>query len=224
MPARDASSSTSDASSAARQARPLLAEGAQVRVGARMEPPEQRQDLVPDQPSRGVRIRRVDADREAVLDAVRRRLLPRDGEQRAHDAVLATHLDPARRAARDDPVEDGLDLIRRRVPRGAEPEAFGGGVAEVAHRRLGRRRLDADDAGAHHGRAVLGVGVGGRAAHAVVDVDGGDVVAERPERVPEAGRVGTARDEARDAAARLDQLVGADERLDACCQRRRHTT
>ena len=62
---------------------------------------------------------------------------------------------------------------------------------------------------------MLRVGVGSGAAHPVVDVDGRDVVAERAKGVPETGGVGAARDEARDASARLDELVGADERLDA---------
>ena len=43
------------------------------------------------------------------------------------------------------------------------------------------------------------------------------------ERVPEAGRVGATRDEARDPATRRDEVVGADERLDARCQRLSHT-
>ena len=67
---------------------------------------------------------------------------------------------------------------------------------------------------------MLGVCVGRRAAEAVVDVHGGDAVAELAQRVPETRRVGAAGDEARHAAARLDELVGADERLDARDQRR----
>ena len=46
-------------------------------------------------------------------------------------------------------------------------------------------------------------------------------VAERAQRVPEAGRVGAARDEAADLAAGLDQPVPADVLLDALAQRRR---
>ena len=116
---------------------------------------------------------------EAVLAAVGGRLLARDVEQRSHDAVLAAHLDPARRAARDDPVEHGLDLVRGGVAGRAQPRARGRRVAKLAHRRLGRRRLDADDAAPIEVRAVLGVGVGVGAPHAVVDVHGSDVVAER---------------------------------------------
>ena len=71
---------------------------------------------------------------------------------------------------------------------------------------------------------MLGVGVGGGSAHAVMDVDGRDVVAERAERMPETGGVGATRDEARDAPTRLDELVGADERLDARGQVGHHTS
>ena len=150
-----------------------------------------------------------------MLDAVGVRLLAGDTEERPHDPVLAAHLDPARGAARDDPVEDRLGLVGGGVARRAEAEALGGGVAGLAQRRLGGVRLHVDDLSGHERRAVLGVGVGRVAAEAVVDVHGGDVVAELSQRVPEAGRVGTAGDEARDAAPRLQELVRADERLDA---------
>ena len=56
--------------------------------------------------------------------AVRHRLFARHLEERTDDAVLATHLDSARRAARHDPVEDRLDLIGRGMPRGAKAEAL----------------------------------------------------------------------------------------------------
>ena len=69
------------------QPRPLLAERAQVGVGSRMQPPQQRQDLVPDQPAGGLGVGRIDPHREAVSGAVRARLLAGDVEQRAHDAV-----------------------------------------------------------------------------------------------------------------------------------------
>jgi len=49
----------------------------------------------------------------------------------------------------------------------------------------------------------------------VVDVQRRDAVAERAERVVQAGRVGAARDEAQDVAAGLDQVVAPDVRLDA---------
>ena len=109
------------------------------------------------------------------------------------------------------------------MARRAQPEPLGCGVAQRAHRRLGRRRFHPNDPRIHGGCAVVGVGVRGGTADTVVDVDSSDVVPERPERVPEARRVGTARDEARDTATRLHEPVGPDERLDACRQRRRHT-
>src|SRR5439155_2032095 len=49
----------------------------------------------------------------------------------------------------------------------------------------------------------------------VVDVQGGDPVAERPERMPQAGRVGAARDEAEDLARGRDQVVLTDVLFDA---------
>ena len=87
--------------------------------------------------------------------AVRRRLVARDVEERPNDAVLPAQLDPTGGAARDDPVEDRLDLVGRRVAGGPEPEAGRGGVAQLSHRSLCRRRLDADDPRAEHARAVL---------------------------------------------------------------------
>ena len=53
------------------------------------------------------------------------------------------------------------------------------------------------------------------ATKAVGDVYGGDAVAEDAEDVPEAGRVGPSRDEARDLAARRDQVPAADPGFDA---------
>ena len=98
---------------------------------------------------------------------------------------------------------------------GPQAEALGRRVAELAHRGLAGSGLDVDDLGSECLGAVLRVGIGGGSAHPVVHVDGCDVVAEPSQRVPETRRVGATRDEARDAAARLDEVVGADERLDA---------
>jgi hypothetical protein len=52
----------------------------------------------------------------------------------------------------------------------------------------------------------------------MVHVQGADPVAERPERVPEAGRVGSARDQAEHLAAGLDQVLGADQLLDSLAE------
>ena len=62
---------------------------------------------------------------------------------------------------------------------------------------------------------MAGVRVRLRPAQAVVDVHRRDRVAELAEHVPEAGRVGAAGDEAADLAAGRDQVVLADEPLDA---------
>ena len=59
-----------------------------------------------------------------------------DGRQRPDDAVGAAPVDLARGAARDDPVEDGLDLVRCGVARRAEPV----GRERVADARATRPR------------------------------------------------------------------------------------
>jgi hypothetical protein len=62
---------------------------------------------------------------------------------------------------------------------------------------------------------VLGVEVCFGSPNAVVDVNGRDVVAERPQDVPKTRRVGTAGDEACDRTTRLEERMVADELLDA---------
>ena len=107
-PAGDASSSASAGGSVA-----LRVEGAQdVLVGGGMELPEQRQDLVADQAALRVRVGRVDAELEPLAAAVRLGLVPPDGQQRMDDAVLPPRLDPGGGAARGEPVDDRLDLVR----------------------------------------------------------------------------------------------------------------
>src|SRR5437764_1273515 len=66
--------------------------------------------------------------------------------------------------------------------------------------------------------AEAGVLVRLLAAQLVVHVQRRDAVAQRAEQMPEAGRVGAARDETRHVAAGRDQLVGADEALDPVAQ------
>src|SRR5580765_5260169 len=96
-------------------------EGAQeILVGGRMDPPQERKDLVADQPADAVAVRRVVAERQAALLAIAARVAPPDAEERAHDAVLAFRLDAFCRTARHEPVEDRLDLVRERVAGGAE--------------------------------------------------------------------------------------------------------
>ena len=141
------------------------------------------------------------------LAAVRLRLLAPEREERPDDAVLASRSDPPRRAARDDAVEDRLDLVRGRVAGGAQSGAgrqrrSGARAAPPLSRRGG-----ADDSASRACCAVGGVGVRLGAAEPVVDMDGVDGVAERPEDVPEARRVRAPGDEAGHLASGLDQVV-----------------
>jgi hypothetical protein len=57
----------------------------------------------------------------------------------------------------------------------------------------------------------------------MVHVQPGDPVPERTERVVKARRVGAPRDEAEDVAARWNQLVAPDVRLDALEQLQAHS-
>ncbi len=134
----------------------------------------------------------------------------------AHDAVLALDLDRPRRAARDEAVEHRLDLVGGGVARRAETVA-GERVAQLAKRLLGGAafRPALDHLRAEHLAAEAGVLLRLLAAEAVVHVQRVDPIAERPQHVPEAGRVGAARDERDDLAAGRDQLVAADVLLDA---------
>ena len=98
VPSRLASSSASVRSSVRGRRGRSSASASSERACARVEPLEQRQDLVADQPALRVRVGRVLAVRQPVLVAVGARLLAPDAEQRPHDAVLALRLDPLRRA------------------------------------------------------------------------------------------------------------------------------
>jgi hypothetical protein len=70
------------------------------------------------------------------------------------------------------------------------------------------------DRGAEALRAPARIFVRLRAPQAVVDVQRRDLEPQLTERVEEAGRVRTPRNEAQDVATRLDQVVPADVRLD----------
>ena len=117
------------------------------------------------------------------------------------DTVVAARCHAGRRAARDEPVEDRLDLVRGRVPCRAQPVAADRAPL-LAQSRFGKtaavelHHLRAEQVGAEPG--VL---VGLRSAELVVHVQRRDPVAERVEDVPEAGRVGAARDQTGDLAA-----------------------
>ncbi len=87
-------------------------------------------------------------------------------------------------------------------------------VAQVAQLGLGAAgRLD--DSRPEPLGAERGVGLGLRPAELVVHVQRVDAVAERPERMPEAGRVGAAGDETEDVASRRDEVVRTHVLLDA---------
>src|SRR6476620_9609265 len=132
----------------AREARAFLGrcEREQVLAGAGVELLGERQDLRADQtPFRRV-VGAVLAVRKARIVAVGACLLGPEVEQRPDDAVLALRLDPARAAARDEPVENGLDLVGGGVTGCAQ--AIGRErVADAPQLVLGARRRGVDDLG-----------------------------------------------------------------------------
>src|SRR6185295_10147100 len=87
------------------ETRALLGESQQVPVRSRMEPTQQRQDLVTDQPPLRVRVRGVCPILEAVLVAIAHGVLTPDVEQRPHDPVLALALDALGVARRHEPIQ-----------------------------------------------------------------------------------------------------------------------
>src|SRR5207245_1376669 len=115
--------------------------------------------------------------------------------------------------ARDEAVENRLHLVRSGVTGRAEPVGRER-VANVAQLSLvcaTRRRLY--DLGAELLRTEACVLVGLDSAESMVDMERRDAVAERRQNVPEARRVGTARNKTGDLAPGRDQLVLPDERL-----------
>ena len=113
--------------------------------GGGMDALEQRQDLLADQPAGGRGVRRIGTERKPALAAERLGLLAPERQQRAYHPVLAARLDPLRVAARDEPVEDRLDLIARGVAGGAQPlrplrvaEVAQPGLAQAARRPRAR--------------------------------------------------------------------------------------
>ncbi len=125
VPSVDARSSASVRSTLRGKPRRLVGERKQVLLGTRVELPEERQDLVADEPALRGLVGRVDAVLELVLLAVANGVIAPHVEERTDDAILAAQLDPPRAARRDEAVEDRLDLIRRGVPGCPQAAPFG---------------------------------------------------------------------------------------------------
>ena len=181
-----------------------------------MDALEQRQDLVPDQPAQRVRVRRVGRatarPRSRQNASVSSRQTQSSG--RTTPSSRRTSM-PFVCPARGEAVEDRLDLVGERVAGRAQPAWRGTSSGRRAARPRSSSALPPGRPRRRScSRAPRRVRVGLRAAQAVVDVQRRDAVAELAQRVEEAGRVGAARDEAEHLAARLDQVVPADVRLD----------
>src|SRR5205823_6420458 len=104
-------------------------------------------------------------------------------------AVCALRLGPGGATARDEPVEDRLDLIGGCVAGGAEPVGREA-VANLAQLVLGPTSAAVDDLGAHQLATEARVCLGLFPAQAVVDVERRDAIAELAQEVPRAGRIG----------------------------------
>ena len=125
-------------------------------LGPRVELAQARQQLAADEARAWCRRSSCRAGTGAHRCAVRLRLRAPHVEQRPHDAVLAAALDPARDAARHDAVEDGLDLVGRRVAGRAQPVGRER-VADVPQLLLGRAAAAVHDLGAELLAAEAGV-------------------------------------------------------------------
>src|SRR5438067_583658 len=111
----------------------------EVLVGGRMNLTQQRQDPFADEAARRVAVRAVHAVGESVGAAVGDGLVAPERQERSDDAVFALRFDPGGAAARDEPVEDRLDLIGGCVARGAQPVGREA-VANLAKLLLGGTR------------------------------------------------------------------------------------
>ena len=141
---------------------------------------ERRQHLAAKQAANRPGVRRVDPKREPPLAAVGLGLLAPDTEQRPHDAVLAPHLDAARRR-RSSRAGRGSSRPGRRAcapSRGGAPGPGRRTGGRAARPRSSRHRAPADDLGAELARAERGVRVGLGPAEPVGDVERRDAVAE----------------------------------------------
>ena len=197
-----------------RERSPRLERPKDVLAGRGMDLLEEWHDLPADQAPCRRRVRRVEAVAEPAIAAERLGLLAPERQQRADDAVLAIGLDPFRVPARDEPVEDRLDLVARGVP--GRTQAIGRqGVAKIT--QLGFPApgpVHLDDRGAEVLPAEARILVGLRATQTVTHVQRGDAIPELVERVEEAARVGPAGDETEHLSTRLDQPVPANVQLD----------
>ena len=135
-PAGEASSSASAGGSG----RALLERAEQVLVGGRVEPA--RAAAGSRRGSGRASCRRSRSRRGTRRPSARSTpvgLLAPERQQRADDAVLAARLDPGRVPARDEPVEDGLDLVGGGVAGRAQPVRRER-VAQLAQLGLARPR------------------------------------------------------------------------------------
>jgi len=189
-----------------------------VLVRGRMDPPQQRQDLLADQAANRVAVRTVVAIRKALRLAVAARFLAPDAEERADDTVVALRPDALGAAARHKPVDDRLDLVGERVAGRAQPVGRKP-VTDAPQLVLRRAAVAVDDLRTEDVPAEAGVRIRLGAPEAVVDVQSRDLVPEPPQNVPEARRVGTARDQDRHRRARNEQALVPNERLDAARDR-----
>src|SRR6266516_2901268 len=178
-----------------RLGRGALLQGAEeVLVGGRMNLTQERQDPFADEAARRVAVRAVHAVGESVGAAVGHGLVAPERQERSDDAVFALRLDPGGAAARDEPVEDRLDLIGGRVAGGAQPVGREA-VTNLAQLLLRPSAAAVDDLGAHQLAAKARVFLGLLPAQTVVDVKRRDAIAQLAQEVPGAGRVGAAGDE-----------------------------
>ena len=218
---REPAGASSSSASAGGSVAPRLEAAQDVLARGRVDPLEQRQDLVADQPAHGAGVRRVDAGRRRPRSRQKASVSSRQSGSSGRTTPSSRRaLIPLRVPARHEPVEDRLDLVARGVAGRAQRAR----ALRVAERRAApprsrpapsARTTSAPSSSAQKRASAVRLG----AAQPVVDVERRDAVAELAEREGEAGRVGAARDEAEHLAAGLDQLVAADVRLDPREQR-----
>ena len=156
---------------------------------------------------------RVGPERQADGAAVRLGLLPPERKERADDAVRALRLDARGGAARDEPVEDRLHLVGRRVP--GRPQTVGRErVADLAQLLLRRASSPVDDLRPEHLAAEARVLGGLLAPQSVVDVERGDARSRAPAARARGRSSRHPRRRAPSPLPRRDELQSSDVRLD----------